>query len=40
MFNVLVTQSLRNRIFVLAAAALMIVYGAFNRHEAAGRCLS
>ncbi len=29
MFNILVTQSLRNRIFVLAAAALLIVYGAF-----------
>ncbi len=29
MFNVLVTQSLRNRFFVLVIAAVLIVYGAF-----------
>jgi Cu/Ag efflux pump CusA len=29
MFNILVTQSLRNRLFVLAIAAALIVYGAF-----------
>ncbi len=29
MFNFLVTHSLRNRLFVLAAAALLVVYGAF-----------
>ncbi|MCZ8098610.1 MAG: efflux RND transporter permease subunit [Burkholderiales bacterium] len=29
MFNFLVTQSLRNRLFVLAVAAALIVYGAF-----------
>ena len=29
MFNLLVTQSLRNRLLVLAAAALLIVYGSF-----------
>ena len=33
MFNFLVTQSLRNRIFVLAAAALLIVYGAFTARK-------
>ena len=29
MFNILVTASLRNRIFVLLAAAILVVYGAF-----------
>ena len=29
MFNILVTASLRNRIFVLVAAAILVVYGAF-----------
>ena len=29
MFNVLVTQSLRNRLFVLAVAAILMLYGAF-----------
>ena len=29
MFNILVTQSLRNRLLVLAAALLLVVYGAF-----------
>ncbi|MGK7870391.1 efflux RND transporter permease subunit [Falsiroseomonas sp. E2-1-a20] len=29
MFNILVTASLRNRIFVLIAAAILVVYGAF-----------
>ena len=29
MFNLLVTQSLRNRLFVLAAALLLIGYGSF-----------
>jgi HME family heavy-metal exporter len=29
MFNFLVTQSLRNRLFVLAIAAVMVIYGAF-----------
>ncbi len=29
MFNILVTQALRNRLFVLAIAAALIVYGAF-----------
>ncbi len=28
MFNFLVTQSLRNRLFVLAIAAVMVLYGA------------
>ncbi len=30
MFNLLVTQSLRNRLFVLAAAAILVVYGSFS----------
>ncbi|KAA0675625.1 efflux RND transporter permease subunit, partial [Roseomonas genomospecies 6] len=29
MFNVLVNASLRNRLFVLAAAAILVVYGSF-----------
>ena len=29
MFNLLVTQSLKNRIFVLAAALVLVAYGAF-----------
>lgn len=29
MFNFLVTQSLRNRLFVLAIAALLVIYGGF-----------
>ena len=29
MFNFLVNTSLRNRLFVLAAAALLVVYGSF-----------
>ena len=29
MFNFLVTQSLKNRLFVLAIAALLVIYGAF-----------
>ncbi len=29
MFNILVTASLRNRIFVLVTAAILVVYGAF-----------
>ena len=29
MFNFLVTQSLRNRLLVLAVAAVLILYGAF-----------
>jgi HME family heavy-metal exporter len=29
MFNFLVTQSLRNRLFVLAIAAVLMIYGAF-----------
>jgi len=30
MFNLLVTQSLRNRLFVLAAAAILVAYGSFS----------
>src|SRR6476646_4675838 len=30
MFNILVTQSLRNRLIVLALAAVLMVYGAFS----------
>ena len=29
MFNFLVTQSLRNRLMVLALAAVLVIYGAF-----------
>ncbi len=29
MFNFLVTQSLRNRLFVVAIAALLVLYGGF-----------
>lgn len=29
MFNFLVTQSLKNRLFVLAIAALLVIYGGF-----------
>ena len=36
MFNILVTQSLRNRLIVLALATVLVVYGAF----AVTRCRS
>ncbi len=35
MFNFLVTQSLKNRLFVLAIAAVLILYGGFRRHQTA-----
>jgi heavy-metal exporter, HME family len=33
MFNFLVSVSLRNRLFVLAAAAILVVYGAFTLRQ-------
>ena len=33
MFNFLVTNSLKNRLFVLAAAGLLVLYGAFTLHK-------
>ena len=36
MFRFLVTQSLRNRLLVLAAAAVLVVYGLVHGHQTAG----
>lgn len=38
MFNFLVTQSLRNRLFVLAFAAVLIVYGGFTVTKLPSMC--
>ena len=38
MFNFLVTASLRNRLFVLAAALLLIVYGAITLRTCRSTC--
>ena len=40
MFNWIVRASLHNRLFVLAVAALLMIYGALDGLAHAGRCLS